>query len=326
MLIGKAGKARYTYDENGRSIGLDYDCWNEVINSYDKAGNILSRSIKEPAKTTNCSYRYDDFYQVTHEGGVAKHSYNFDSLNNRTKKDGKKLKLNKINQLLNDSNTQYSYDLNGNLTKRASATETLSFNYDALDRLISITSKNKRTTYAYDAQNRRLSKRVDKKNKLATGWDLGKPYKFLYVGQNDVGSYDDKGNAIELRLLGLSKGAEIGAAVAVELGGKVYAPLHDHIGNVTALIDAETGKGFEFYRYTAFGEETLLNEHGEEIDSSINPWRFSSKRNDSETSFVYFGRRYYEPVTGRWITPDPLGHADGLNVYAFVHNRPLTTF
>ena len=113
---------------------------------------------------------------------------------------------------------------------------------------------------------------------------------FLYVGQNEVGSYDDKGVALELRLLGLSRGAEIGAAIAVELQGQVYAPLHDHIGNVTALVDAKTGKGVEFYRYTAFGEESLRDAEGNEIEVSANPWRFSSKRLDIEFGFIYFGK------------------------------------
>ncbi|SCA62855.1 hypothetical protein SCG7109_AE_00200 [Chlamydiales bacterium SCGC AG-110-M15] len=38
---------------------------------------------------------------------------------------------------------------------------------------------------------------------------------------------------------------------------------------------------------------------------------------------MFFGRRYYEPLTGRWTTQDPLGFADGPNLYAYVHNDPL---
>ena len=41
---------------------------------------------------------------------------------------------------------------------------------------------------------------------------------------------------------------------------------------------------------------------------------------------VYFGRRFYAPELGRWLTPDPVGFADGMNLYAFVHNDPLTHF
>ena len=32
------------------------------------------------------------------------------------------------------------------------------------------------------------------------------------------------------------------------------------------------------------------------------------------------------PVYGRWLTPDPAGVTDGMNLYAFVHNDPLTHF
>jgi hypothetical protein len=44
---------------------------------------------------------------------------------------------------------------------------------------------------------------------------------------------------------------------------------------------------------------------------------------DAETGFLFFGRRYYSPEIGRWTTPDPVGYADGPNLYAYVHNHPI---
>jgi len=38
---------------------------------------------------------------------------------------------------------------------------------------------------------------------------------------------------------------------------------------------------------------------------------------------IHFGRRYYLPEIGRWLTPDPLWFADGPNLYTYVHNHPL---
>jgi uncharacterized protein RhaS with RHS repeats len=35
------------------------------------------------------------------------------------------------------------------------------------------------------------------------------------------------------------------------------------------------------------------------------------------------GVRYYNPVTGRYISRDPIGYADGLNNYLYVHNNPI---
>ena len=131
-----------------------------------------------------------------------------------------------------------------------------------------------------------------------------------------------------LFILGLGKGAELGAGVALELDGVTYCPLHDHRGNIIALVDAQTGHIAESYRYTAFGECETYNDKQQQIEKTAlsNPWGYASKRLDPETGFVYFSRRYYAPTTGRWITPDPLGFADGPNMYAYVHGNPMTHF
>ncbi len=44
-----------------------------------------------------------------------------------------------------------------------------------------------------------------------------------------------------------------------------------------------------------------------------------------ETGLVYFGKRYYDPSIGRWISSDPAGAIDGPNLYAFVHNNPFSS-
>jgi RHS repeat-associated protein len=33
--------------------------------------------------------------------------------------------------------------------------------------------------------------------------------------------------------------------------------------------------------------------------------------------------RAYDPVTGRWLSRDPIGKAGGINLYAYVHNDPI---
>ncbi|CUI18079.1 rhs family protein (plasmid) [Candidatus Protochlamydia naegleriophila] len=139
---------------------------------------------------------------------------------------------------------------------------------------------------------------------------------------------DAKGQIQELRILGTGYGAELGAAVAIEIKGRAFAPTHDHQGHVVSLIDATTGQPSEAYRYTTFGEETLINAQGAIIQTSEvgNPWRFASKRVDPETGWVYFGRRFYDPSNGRWTTTDPLGFADGPNLYAYLHHSPLSAF
>ena len=135
---------------------------------------------------------------------------------------------------------------------------------------------------------------------------------------NEIGACDHTKQLLELRILGNTTYAEIGSTIAIEVNNQIFAPIHDLCGNITALINTETKKIQESYFYNAFGEE-------EKISSSEiqNPWRFSSKRKDPETDLIFFGRRYYNPIEGRFCTPDPLGLTNSMNLYAFALNDPL---
>jgi hypothetical protein len=36
-------------------------------------------------------------------------------------------------------------------------------------------------------------------------------------------------------------------------------------------------------------------------------YRFTGKEEDVEVGLTYFGKRYYAPLLGRWVSADPLG-------------------
>ena len=54
------------------------------------------------------------------------------------------------------------------------------------------------------------------------------------------------------------------------------------------------------------------------------PLRFLTKYLDEETGFCYYGYRYYDPSTGRWLSRDPIGEKGGLNLFGFVGNNPVS--
>lgn len=321
-LAGGCGNLAYKYDLLGRVVEVISLKRSETI-KYDAVGNLVNKSIKDDvndaaAVSCDCDFAYDDLYQLKSESGVVAHKYKCDSVYNCVNKDGEARHFNALNQLLKKGDTVYSYDSNGNLLTEVCKGDVKQYAYDALDRLVSVSTADMEVSYVYDAFNRRISKKI-----VQDGYET--KYTYLYEGQNEVGACLE-GKIVELRLLGAGKGAEIGTAIALELGGKVVVPLHDHNGNVVMLLDGTTGEVVERYHYSAFGEEKIFDCNGVDVVDSVvgNPWRFSSKRVDAETGFVYFGRRYYDPSTSRWVTPDPLGFEAGPNLYAYVMNNPLT--
>ena len=53
-----------------------------------------------------------------------------------------------------------------------------------------------------------------------------------------------------------------------------------------------------------------------------NPFRFPGQYYDAETGLHYNYFRYYNPQTGRYITPDPIGLEGGVNLFSYVQNSP----
>jgi RHS repeat-associated protein len=58
--------------------------------------------------------------------------------------------------------------------------------------------------------------------------------------------------------------------------------------------------------------------------AKANPFRFSTKYQDDETDLFYYGYRYFNASTGRWISMDPISEKGGLNLYGFVDNDSIS--
>jgi RHS repeat-associated protein len=49
----------------------------------------------------------------------------------------------------------------------------------------------------------------------------------------------------------------------------------------------------------------------------------TSKSSYDTKQVFYYGFRYYDPETGRWLSRDPIAENGGLNLYAYVGNNPI---
>ncbi|WP_434148016.1 RHS repeat-associated core domain-containing protein [Methylocaldum gracile subsp. desertum] len=57
--------------------------------------------------------------------------------------------------------------------------------------------------------------------------------------------------------------------------------------------------------------------------SSLPRYGYTGREPDA-TGLIYYRARYYDPAIGRFTQRDPAGFADGLNLYAYVGNNPVS--
>jgi RHS repeat-associated protein len=92
----------------------------------------------------------------------------------------------------------------------------------------------------------------------------------------------------------------------------------DHLGSSSVITDA-SGALVEETAFYAFGRP-----HNQYMPRQIHePYQFTQKERDQESSFHYFEARFYAATIGRWLSCDPAGTEAGLNPYRFVKNNPV---
>uniref|UniRef100_UPI00200C8F71 RHS repeat domain-containing protein n=1 Tax=Pseudomonas sp. MWU15-20650 TaxID=2933107 RepID=UPI00200C8F71 len=88
----------------------------------------------------------------------------------------------------------------------------------------------------------------------------------------------------------------------------------DHLGTPQELTNTE-GEIVWSAHYRAYGEISRLD-----VGKIDNPLRFQGQYFDQESGLHYNRHRYYNPDIGRYLTPDPVKLAGGINGYQYVPN------
>ncbi len=225
----------------------------------------------------------------------------------------------------------FTFDAAGNRQSSAQ----WDFGWDAKNQLARVRTKNHTTaaqaydiTFTYDSEGRRIKKHVIEfqngavvSEKIITfiwdGWDL------LYERHQLPSGL----TTLERKYLwgpDIADGAAGGAGGLLlirETKGNATTniiPLCDGTGHVIALTNINKDL-LASYQYGPFGEKILAT--GSQANS--NPWRWGTKYLDQETGLYYYGHRYYDPITGQWMSRDPLGENETVNLYQFAGNDPI---
>jgi RHS repeat-associated protein len=202
------------------------------------------------------------------------------------------------------NNVSYTFDANGNQTRKTQGSAITTFSYDVKDQLLSVNQNAANVgVFAYDYQGRRIIK------------DLGGAIvRYAYDGTSVLVETDNTGTTLAKfdygpdRLLSLNHATE----------GRAYY-LFDALGSVTNLMNT-SGAIQARYQYDAFGN------YRSQAGSSFNRFAFTGHEKDNETNLYYFKARFYDPETGRFLNQDAyLGDVNtppSLHRYLYAYSNP----
>jgi len=290
---------------------------------YDRAGNLTSRHDSAFGKDT---YLYDPMGRIlkhTDPQGVLHEFFN-DPAGDRliTQVSGSGSASTVVGR--NDEwqrqgsyqGTHYRFDRAGNLTHKQDSQQRLEMAWDANQRLIASRRTTREaapsvtvtvTTYGYDPLGRRLFKETQGQ-RTWFGWDGDAMTMDVIDGQAREFIYRPE-TFEPLAVLGQT-------AQGQQLGTLHY--VNDPNGCPTRLIDCQ-GQVLWAASYSAWGAVDKLH-----ASAVSNPIRLQGQYEDGETGLYYNRHRYYCPLSGSYISSDPLSMYAGTNCYTYCFNSPYT--
>ncbi|MBI5748484.1 MAG: hypothetical protein HZA00_05105 [Nitrospinae bacterium] len=353
----------------GFKQGLKLHTLDSFTYTHDKVGNRLSKT-EAPSTLAGegrgegevkYTYSYDAIYRLLqstptklwHNGKEKEfehkaETFTYDPVGNRLTGPKEKLNYtyNEGNQLSEltkqpsppseggDKGVVYTYDKNGNLTKKLKYDDDGNikiitfYTYDFENRLTRVEmqkdGKEKIIEFTYDPFGRRLAKVIhrheieDEEDGDDEEGEHSHPRATYYVYDNEdiIMEYNHKGKITARYVHGLG----IDEPLAIDRKGKTYYYHFDGLGSVTALTDAK-GKVVQRYDYDSFGN---LKHHGHKVKQ---PYTYTAREYDRETGLYYYRARYYDPKMGRFISKDPFPGLTNLpqtlNHYSYVGNNPV---
>ncbi|WP_248803762.1 RHS repeat-associated core domain-containing protein [Pseudomonas sp. MWU13-2100] len=302
--------SQYQYDEQGRLTEHRVSQHQQrlLARTYDYDANGNLARISDSRKGMR-EYHYDPLDRLITVRGDLTEAFSHDPAGNllsqAPERDGNRVNV-QGNRLLMQGDAHYDYDAYGNLIReRRGAGQRLvtEYAYDCQHRLVEARLPNGQVAkYRYDAFGRRIEKTVE-----------GKTTEFIWQGEQLIaeaaaGHY--RSYVYEpgtFRPLAMLDGEGPGHALP-------YYYQLDHLGTPQELTSS-AGAILWSARYKAYGNVAKL-----EVAEIDNPLRFQGQYFDAETRLHYNRHRYYNPGTGRFLTPDPIKLAGGLNNYRYVPN------
>ncbi|MFH1728646.1 MAG: RHS repeat-associated core domain-containing protein [Pseudomonadota bacterium] len=269
---------------------------------YDSLGNVLSYITDDNVY----EYQYDKSYRITKVKDKSNSviSYDYNKNSDRTSYKRKNIeipyKYNRLSQLYQIGSVKYAFDKNGKLIKSLSKNKRIEYKYNDDDYLSEVILNAKKViSFEYDPWGRLYSATQgnDKTYYIYNGINLiarlNKSYQIL-----DYYFYDQKMDLI-----------------AIWKDNTIFYPLTDKNNSLIALYNSKTEEVSK-REYGPFGK--INSETMQDFGISYQGHLYFK-----DIGLYYMKNRFYNPIMGRFITPDPIGLAGGMNEYSFCRNNPI---
>lgn len=97
---------------------------------------------------------------------------------------------------------------------------------------------------------------------------------------------------------------------------------YDNLIGSSALEVDGNGRLISCEEYYPYGG-TAVSMASSQTEADYKTVRYSGKERDA-TGLYYYGYRYYQPWLARWLSADPAGTVDGLNLFRMARNNPVS--
>ncbi len=253
---------------------------------YDEGGRL--RLVKYNGDNVEI-YRYNQLGQR-----VFSHVANSDKLEYR---------YNDIGQLVRAGDTTYTYDEDGDLSEKNSPEGITRYEYLKTGQLCEVhLPDGTDIEYRFDKRGFRTVKHINGQLVQRYQW---KDLTTLAAVEDADGTskfhYNEHGRAI-----GMIRNSQV----------SLFAT--DQLGSIFTVADS-SGNSVQEILYDSFGRRVYNSDP--EHDLALG---FGGGLYDSDTGLIHFGYREYDPVIGRFISPDPLGYDGGdVDLYGFCLDDPI---
>lgn len=315
LALGNGLSSSWSFDLADRPATTTVPGIVDLSFAYDGVGNVTQvTDLVRPSSTKG--YGYDALNRLTQATGPWNSlSYSYDANGNRlSRQNGTTATYtyqgNRLDTVTDGGVAAYQYDPAGNTT--GDGTRTLVYNQE--QRLTRVLEGSEvKGEYTYDGKGRRAIKTgytTQGKKTVATR----RVFHYDTWGRL-IGETDESGTMIaEYIWLG-----DRPLAMVSKAGNKeaTYYYHNDQLNTPLKMTDKNGGVVWDV-EFDPFGNE--LAGGTKTVENNL---RFPGQYFDQESGLNYNYFRDYDPKTGRYIQPDPIGRLGGPNPYGYVGGNPL---